>query len=66
MLREIAEILEEPDVSLDLDFQPGQVQWINNATIGHRRTSYLDDPTIRASEPYCAYGFVRLVNSYLG
>ena len=44
MLREIAEILEEPDVSLDLDFQPGQVQWINNATIGHRRTSYLDDP----------------------
>ena len=44
MLREIAEILEEPDVSLNLDFQPGQVQWINNATIGHRRTSYLDDP----------------------
>ena len=44
MLREIAQILEDPEISIDLDFQPGQIQWINNATIGHRRTSYLDDP----------------------
>ena len=44
MLAAIAEILEDPEISLDLDFQPGQIQWINNATIGHRRTSYLDDP----------------------
>ncbi|MEK9849227.1 MAG: TauD/TfdA family dioxygenase [Candidatus Puniceispirillum sp.] len=44
MLAEIAEILKDPDIRVDLDFQPGQIQWINNCSIGHRRTSYLDDP----------------------
>lgn len=44
MLAAIAEILDDPEIRLDLDFEPGQIQWINNGSIGHRRTSYLDDP----------------------
>ena len=44
MLQEIAEILKDPEIRVNLDFEPGQIQWINNASIGHRRTSYLDDP----------------------
>ena len=45
MLEEIAEILKDPEIRVNLDFEPGQIQWINNASIGHRRTSYLDDPS---------------------
>lgn len=44
MLKAIAEILEDPAIRLDLDFEPGQIQWVNNAAIGHRRTGYTDDP----------------------
>jgi hypothetical protein len=44
MLKAVAEILEDPDIRIDLDFQPGQIQWINNDAIGHRRTGYKDDP----------------------
>ena len=44
MLSKIAEILEDPSIRVDLNFQPGQIQWINNRSIGHRRTSYVDDP----------------------
>ncbi len=39
MLSAISGILEDPEMRVDLNFKPGQIQWINNASIGHRRTS---------------------------
>lgn len=50
MLSAIGDILEDPEMRVDLNFKPGQIQWINNASIGHRRTSYIDhpgDPSLR-------------------
>ena len=50
MLAAIDTILKDPEMRVDLNFQSGQIQWINNASIGHRRTSYVDhpgDPSLR-------------------
>ena len=44
MLSAIDEILTDPEMRVDLNFESGQIQWINNASIGHRRTSYVDHP----------------------
>lgn len=44
MLSAINKILKDPEMRVDLNFQAGQIQWINNASIGHRRTSYVDHP----------------------
>ena len=38
-------LIEDPEMRVDLNFQSGQIQWINNASIGHRRTSYIDHPS---------------------
>ena len=45
MLETIDSILKDPEMRIDLNFQSGQIQWINNASIGHRRTSYIDHPS---------------------
>ena len=50
MLDAIGDILKDPEMRVDLNFEAGQIQWINNASIGHRRTSYVDhpgDPSLR-------------------
>ena len=46
MLAAIDTILKDPEMRVDLNFQSGQIQWINNASIGHRRTSYVDHRVI--------------------
>ena len=50
MLCAIGNILQDPEMRVGLNFKSGQIQWINNASIGHRRTSYIDhtgDPSLR-------------------
>jgi hypothetical protein len=32
----------DPELYLDMDFQPGDIQWLKNAVILHKRTSYED------------------------
>jgi alpha-ketoglutarate-dependent taurine dioxygenase len=46
-LEAIDRVLSYPGVALELDFRPGDLQLLNNATIWHSRTSYQDsaDPT---------------------
>jgi hypothetical protein len=45
----IDRVLASPGIALELDFQPGDLQLLNNATIWHSRTSYrdFDDPSRR-------------------
>lgn len=33
-----------PDLYLDMDFRPGDMQWIRNAVVLHKRTAYTDWP----------------------
>jgi len=45
----IDEINGSPDYQLHMDFQPGEIQFINNYSVMHSRTSYEDypDPDLR-------------------
>lgn len=43
-LDKITEIASRPDVYLDMEFQPGDIQFLNNRVIFHARTDYRDDP----------------------
>ncbi|WP_326640609.1 TauD/TfdA family dioxygenase [Streptosporangium sp. NBC_01755] len=38
------EITQEPGLALDMDFQPGDVQWLLNYAALHSRTGYVDWP----------------------
>ena len=38
------EIFEDPDVSIDFDFAPGEIQFVDNRTLGHSRTEFEDHP----------------------
>jgi alpha-ketoglutarate-dependent taurine dioxygenase len=38
------EIMNQPDLSLDFWFEPGQIQIIDNRRIGHKRTGFSDWP----------------------
>jgi hypothetical protein len=40
---------ERPDVRLDMDLEPGDIQFVNNHTIVHARTAYVDhdEPSLR-------------------
>lgn len=38
------EISQEPGLPIDMDFQPGDVQWLLNYAALHSRTSYTDHP----------------------
>ncbi|MGZ8804982.1 MAG: TauD/TfdA family dioxygenase [Microbacterium sp.] len=40
----IDEIAASPQFHLDMEFQPGDMQWLSNAVILHGRTAYEDDP----------------------
>ncbi len=40
----IDEIAASPRFHLDMDFRPGDMQWLSNAVILHGRTEYEDDP----------------------
>ena len=43
-LAAVNEIAERPGVCLEIDFQPGDIQFLNNRFILHARTDYIDDP----------------------
>jgi hypothetical protein len=38
------EIASQPDFYLDMQFAPGDIQWLSNHTILHARTAYEDHP----------------------
>ena len=37
-------IANEPGVAVDMDFRPGDMQWLRNSVTLHKRTAYVDDP----------------------
>ena len=37
-------IMTRPEMMKEFNFQPGQIQIINNKTIGHARTGFMDWP----------------------
>lgn len=41
-LHELLRIANDPHFFLEMDFQPGDIQWIKNAAILHKRTAYED------------------------
>jgi alpha-ketoglutarate-dependent taurine dioxygenase len=38
------EVAEQPDVHLDMQLAPGDVQLVSNHLVVHARTAYADDP----------------------
>ncbi len=44
MVRGIEEIAEDPEFHLDMDFQIGELQFINNNHTLHSRTAWVDEP----------------------
>ncbi|MGY9054951.1 MAG: TauD/TfdA family dioxygenase [Alphaproteobacteria bacterium] len=41
-LEALEEVMNDPDMALSFDFQPGQIQLVNNRLLGHRRTGFTD------------------------
>lgn len=37
-------IFEQPDIAIDFQFQPGEIQFVDNRTLGHSRTAFEDWP----------------------
>lgn len=44
VLKLLDEITDEPGVALDMDFQPGDIQWVSNYAVLHSRTAFTDYP----------------------
>ena len=38
------DIFEQPELSIDFEFQPGEIQFVDNRTLGHSRTEFEDWP----------------------
>jgi alpha-ketoglutarate-dependent taurine dioxygenase len=36
-------VFARPELRVELDFQPGQIQFVNNRATGHARTNFVDD-----------------------
>ncbi|MDP6706105.1 MAG: TauD/TfdA family dioxygenase [Alphaproteobacteria bacterium] len=43
-LATLEEVMERPDLGKTLEFEPGQIQIVDNRQLGHRRTAYQDWP----------------------
>ncbi len=41
-LRTVQHVFDEPTLRVELNFQPGQIQYVNNRTTGHARTEFVD------------------------
>jgi alpha-ketoglutarate-dependent taurine dioxygenase len=37
-------VFDRPDLRVELDFEPGQIQYVNNRATGHARTEFVDHP----------------------
>ena len=44
VLRLYEQTANRPDLYVDMDFRPGDMQWIRNAVVLHKRTAYTDWP----------------------
>jgi alpha-ketoglutarate-dependent taurine dioxygenase len=40
----IKAVFDRPELRVELDFQPGQIQYVNNRATGHARTEFVDHP----------------------
>jgi hypothetical protein len=38
------DVFEEPGIAIDFEFQPGEIQYVDNRTLGHSRTEFEDYP----------------------
>ncbi|HEV8032939.1 MAG TPA: TauD/TfdA family dioxygenase [Stellaceae bacterium] len=38
------DIFEQPDIAIDFEFKPGEIQFVDNRTLGHSRTEFEDYP----------------------
>ncbi|MEO8627638.1 MAG: TauD/TfdA family dioxygenase [Betaproteobacteria bacterium] len=43
-LEAVESVFDQPELRIDLDFQPGQIQFVNNRATGHARTNFNDWP----------------------
>ena len=43
-LAAMLETFEDPEIPIDFEFQPGEIQFVDNRTLGHSRTEYEDHP----------------------
>jgi hypothetical protein len=40
----VQSVFDRPELRVELDFQPGQIQYVNNRATGHARTEFQDHP----------------------
>jgi alpha-ketoglutarate-dependent taurine dioxygenase len=38
------DLFEDPEIAIDFEFQPGEIQFVDNRTLGHSRTEFEDHP----------------------
>ena len=43
-LAAMLETFEQPEMSIDFEFAPGEIQFVDNRTLGHSRTEFEDWP----------------------
>jgi alpha-ketoglutarate-dependent taurine dioxygenase len=43
-LEAIRDVFDRPELRVELDFLPGQIQYVNNRATGHARTEFVDWP----------------------
>jgi alpha-ketoglutarate-dependent taurine dioxygenase len=43
-LAAVQAVFDRPDLRVELDFEPGQIQYVNNRATGHARTEFVDHP----------------------
>ena len=43
-LAAVQAVFDRPELRVELDFEPGQIQYVNNRATGHARTEFVDHP----------------------
>lgn len=43
-LAAVQSVFDQPELHVELDFAPGQIQYVNNRATGHARTEFVDHP----------------------
>jgi alpha-ketoglutarate-dependent taurine dioxygenase len=43
-LAAVQSVFDQPELRVELDFAPGQIQYVNNRATGHARTEFVDHP----------------------
>ena len=46
-------IIDDPRMYIEFQFEPGQIQFLNNRLIGHKRTKFKDAPKIGMKRKLC-------------